>query len=224
MSSLTLLLVHFLAYATLRLIYFYTEGIYGFERKESSRAKWEKHLKKIWPHVSEEMLEEEMFALKESLKNLTNPASQCTGGDETKYAKNETDSDSTEDNESEESTEHEASKMNTEHSPKTSANTVSEKKLSKKCVTCETWKPQTDFTASQWKKNADTVKCSACVSKLSAYQAPKLKIKICCSCGVSKAFDCFSFNQWRKKEGEGRCCDCVDKGTLDHISSNKFHT
>ena len=217
MSSLTLLLVHFLAYATLRLIYFYKEGIYGFEQKESSRAKWEKYLKKIWPHVSEEMLEEEMFALKESLNNLTNPTSQCTGGDETKYAKNETDSDSTEDNESEESTVHEASQMDTEPSPNTSANTVSEKKLVKKCVTCGKSKPQTDFTASQWKKNAKTIKCSDCVSKLAAYQPPKLKIKICCSCGVSKAFHCFSKNQWVKKEGEGRCCDCVDKGTLDHI-------
>eukprot|EP00985_Skeletonema_marinoi_P025801 scaffold19299_cov103-Skeletonema_marinoi.AAC.1 len=86
----------------------------------------------------EEMLEEEMFALKESLKNLTNPTSQCTGGDETKYAKNETDSDSTEDyesGESGESTEHEASqKMDTEHSPKSSANTASEKKLAKKAT------------------------------------------------------------------------------------------
>ena len=242
--------MHFLAHATLRLIYFYTEGIFGFEQKESARVRWEEHLKKIWPHVSEEMFEEEMFPLKESLNNLTNSTSQCTGGDErdtdgaddltltmtddgiaAKFdrlwekavaqktnAKHETDSDSIEDYESGESTVHEASqKMDSEHIPKTSANTVSEKKLVKKCVTCGILKPQTDFTASQWKKNAQTIKCSDCVSKLSANQTFQPKIKICCSCGVSKAFDCFSYNQWRKKEGEGRCCDCVDKGPLDHI-------
>mmetsp|Transcript_9331 Transcript_9331/g.15448 ORF Transcript_9331/g.15448 Transcript_9331/m.15448 type:complete len:91 (-) Transcript_9331:95-367(-) len=83
-------------------------------------------------------------------------------------------------------------------------------------------KSQTDFTASQWKKNADTLKCSACVSKLVAYQTPQLKQKECCSCGVSKAFENFSFSQWRKKEGEGRCYMCVEKGTCDHIQSSSL--
>lgn len=215
--------------ATLRLIYFYTDGTFGFEKSESARAKWEEHLRKISPQTSE-ALEENMSALKESLSYLA-------GMDQAANVENEeTDSDSIDDDESDYSTVNEdeapqtnatrianpKAPMKADSEEKTSEEKVSEEEKTseeklKECVTCKTSKPQSGFTASQWKKNAATIKCSACVFNLPAYQIPQLKSKKCCSCGVSKAFESFSFNQWRKKEGTGRCSICVKKGTPDHI-------
>lgn len=211
--------------ATLRLIYFNTEGILGFEQDESARARWEAHMKKISPQTSE-ALEEDISNLKESLNHLA-------GMDHTANVDNkETDSDSIEDYESD------SSVINEVDVPQTNATRIAEASISvdseektseekgeeklKLCVSCKTSKPQTGFTASQWKKNAATIKCSACVSDLPAYQTSLLKNKKCCSCCLSKAFESFSFNQWRKKEGTGRCSSCVKKGTLNHIPSSSL--
>jgi ParB-like chromosome segregation protein Spo0J len=192
-------------------MYFHKEGLFGFEQDESATTKWASYMRQILPQtVDEHMLEEKMSALKKSLKNLTNPS--WHGEDEPENVENEIDSDSFEETESEEPIAHEGPQMDAK-----STSSDSEKRQVKKCVACKTLKPQTEFTASQWKKNIDTIRCSACVSKLPAYQAPQLRQKPCRSCGLSKAFEGFSLNQWRKKQGEGRCSDCVKKGTLDHI-------
>jgi TPR repeat protein len=227
---LTYLLGHYLVNATLRLIYFYKEGIFGFEQDESARTKWASHMKEISPQIGEHILEEKMSALKESLSNLSIPSPSHYEDEPKIIVENETDSDSLEGSKFEEAAVQEAPQIDSESTPKASTDIDSDGKPTKKCVECETSKPQTEFTASQWKKNAKTVRCSVCVSKLPAYQAFQLQQKKCQSCGISKAFECFSLNQWRKKQGERRCCDCVKKGTLDHIPlsslrcSNVFHT
>lgn len=210
MSSLPTFLLEHLVHATLRLMYFYAEGIFGFEQKESASAKWEMHLKKISPNTTEEMLNEMMSSLKETLSAIAPP---CSEGDETTGVKNEADSES----HSNENGGYEQ-KESTARGGFTNTSTESDSgEKCKKCVECNTWKPQADFTASQWKKNSDTLKCRACVSKLPASQTLQLKKKRCCSCGVEKAFEKFSFSQWRKREGEGKCYLCV---TRDHIPSS----
>mmetsp|Transcript_10990 Transcript_10990/g.18231 ORF Transcript_10990/g.18231 Transcript_10990/m.18231 type:complete len:81 (-) Transcript_10990:108-350(-) len=73
-------------------------------------------MKKISPNTTEELLEEKMSTLKETLL-ATEP--QCSGGDETTNVENETDSDSNEGYEYKESTVHEAS-----HKMKTSTKQV----------------------------------------------------------------------------------------------------
>ena len=212
MSSLPTFLLERLVHATLRLMYFYAEGIFGFEQKESASAKWEMHMKKISPHTTEEMLNEMMSSLKETLSAIAPP---CSEGDETTGVENEVDTES----DSNENGGYEQ-KESTARGGFTNTSTDTESdsgEKCKKCVECNTWKPQADFTASQWKKNSDTLKCRACVSKLPASQTLQLKKKRCCSCGVEKAFEKFSFSQWRKREGERKCYLCV---TRDHIPSS----
>ena len=209
MSSLPTLLLWHLVHATLRLMYFYAEGIFGFEQKESASAKWEMHMKKISPHTTEEMLNEMLSSLKDTLSATAPP---CSEGDETTGVENEADSEGYEQKEST------AREGFTNTSTDTESDSGGGEKC-KKCVECNTWKPQADFTASQWKKSSDTLKCRTCVSKLPASQTLQLKKKRCCSCGAEKAFEKFSFSQWRKREGEGKCYLCVVKGTRDHIAS-----
>lgn len=85
----------------------------------------------------------------------------------------------------------------------------------KLCFDCKQSKPQTDFTASQWKKRVGTGKCITCVSKSVQWQTgsvgSSLQMKACGECNVSKPHTDFSPNQWRKTTGTGRCKECVVK-------------
>ena len=201
--------------ATLRLFYFYAEGIFGYKKSKNASARWETHLEKI-SCTNQDIRKEKVTSLKESLKIFTiqSPLTvdvEPSSVEESSINRHEVDSDSIENSDSESyHTVHETSSLK--------PNSLdSDGKAVKKCVECDMLKPQTEFTATQWKKKATNVMCRACVSKLPSYQPIQQQQKICCSCGISKAFEGFTMNQWRKKTGEGRCCLCVKKGTLNHI-------
>ena len=86
----------------------------------------------------------------------------------------------------------------------------------KTCSECKQPKPQTEYTASQWKKRVGTGKCISCVSKFdpqwqTSSIGSSLQMKACSECNVGKPHTEWSPNQWRKTTGAGRCKMCVDK-------------
>jgi hypothetical protein len=89
----------------------------------------------------------------------------------------------------------------------------------KTCKECSQPKPQTGFTASQWKKRVGTGSCIACVSKCIQWKVYNVgsafQTKVCSECKGKKSHLAFSPNQWRKTKGVGRCKECVVK-SLPH--------
>lgn len=88
----------------------------------------------------------------------------------------------------------------------------------KPCFECGQEKPQSVYTASQWKKRVGTGKCITCVSKSVQWKTnpvcSNLQTKICDGCKESKSHTEFSPNQWKKTLGTGRCKECVQKSLL----------
>lgn len=188
--------------ATLRLIYFYRDGILGFTQ-DSKEAKWSRRMKELLPELSELRQDEMISKLKAQLSYLINPPLKPIEN----YDGNETDDDLTEDNEPEESDA--TSQLNTARISEVS-NAANEYSV-KKCSECSQSKPKSDFSASQWKKQVGSGKCSLCVFNLPARQIFHQETTICCNCRVTKTFQDFTSTQWKKKVGERRCLDCSTK-------------
>ena len=100
--------------------------------------------------------------------------------------------------------------------PRSSQNSISSNQhtRTKPCSECGQQRPQSEFTASQWKKKVGAGRCVMCVSKTVQWQtggmtAESLQKKRCSSCEQDKSFDQYSSNQWRQRIGTGRCLACV---------------
>jgi hypothetical protein len=72
----------------------------------------------------------------------------------------------------------------------------------KTCKECSQPKPQTEFTASQWKNRVGTGSCITCVSKCIQWKVYNIgsafQTKVCSECKRKKSHLAFTPNQWRK--------------------------